>query len=66
MDFPEGGKKFSFGEGVSPVQLSSYMINQNVVINSIAIDHKKIENIWDSFFHDPYVCCLIIPSDTYV
>ncbi len=50
-------------EGVSPVQLS-YMINQNIVIYSIAIDHLKVQEVWPKYFYDPYVCCLIIPSDT--
>ena len=59
----KGAWDFSSGERVSPVQLS-YIINHNVVIDSISIDHGKIEVVWKSLFHDPYVCYLIIPSDT--
>lgn len=47
---------------MSPVQLS-YMINQNVVIDSISIDHNMVKKTWNNLFHDPYVRCLIIPSD---
>ena len=37
---------------MSPVRLPC-MINQNVVIDTIAIDHEQMKETWDSFSTTP-------------